>query len=398
MLRKSESKLISLVLLNRSSGFAMATTEPPAAGIRPYENATDKKVARFLVGSQTMEPSAKANQLALFSGIVILIWAFSTALLVEQFAGGWPKPCYELFAGRSERIPPACAQRRSQSLVLGSTMNEWIAAVTQLLKLSPTLISPPIVLLALFELRHRSLFEEDMNRVIGEEDMRDIPGYYQAGARSGFWVLEFDGRIIGALGIDGRKPGKGLNSTVDMDKTDFVAETPVEPTAVAKQDSPYPLRNRNKATATPTAPLADTSTPSTTLQIRRFATSLSFRPAGIENDLLEFAANFAFAPSTPTQSLPTVNKLVIAVRPSVESDFVYRIARHGFRSAAVLKTTPQIEMDGWKAAKAARSSGLASMLSQTVELLWPLDLQWATFVLLRSDWEKLQEKKKEQKK
>ena len=361
---------------------AMAPIEPPGAGIRPFVEASDKKVARFLVGSNVMEPSTRANQAALFCVPVIIVWIFATSLAVEFFAGGWPRAFYELFNGR------------------GSSLDEWIIAITQLLKLSPTLAAPPLILLALFELRHRNLFEEEMTRVIGEEDMRDIPGYYQGKteARSGFWVLEFDGRIIGALGIDGRKPGEGLNSTVNMEqKIETVPQGSVEPAVAVKQDSPYPLRNRNKAAAasavTPTAPLPSTYSLSGTLQIRRFATSLSFRPAGIENDLLEFAANFAFAPSTPSQPLPPVNKLVIAVRPSVESDFVYRLARNGYKSAAVGNVTPQIKMDDWKAVKAAGSSALVARTSQLMELFWPLDLQWVTFVLLRSDWEKMQLKK-----
>ena len=353
--------------------------EPPAAGIRPFE-VTDKKLARFLVGSNVIEPAAKANQAALFTPAAIILLLFAASLLVEQFAGGWPRAFYELFNGR------------------GSSLDEWIIAATQLLRLSPTLAAPPIILLALFELRHRNLFEEEMTRAIGEEDMRDIPGYYQGktSARSGFWVLEFDGRIIGALGVDGRKPGEGLNSIVDVAKTDTAAQTPVEPTAVAKQDSPYPLRSRSKTpavTPAPTAPLPSINAPSGTLQIRRFATSLSFRPAGIENDLLDFAANFAFAPSSPSNPLPPVNKLVIAVRPSVESDLVYRLARHGFKSAAVNKVTPQIDMDSWKVAKAARSSAWVARTNQALDIFWPLDLQWATFVLLRADWEKLQAKK-----
>lgn len=269
-------------------------------------------------------------------------------------------------------------------------------SATEWLSITPLIVVAPIVLLALFEMRHRSMFEDKMSRAIGEEDMRDIEGYYAIGekdGKNGFWVLEYDGRIIGAVGLDGRKPGQQLDAAVDHPKTTGdkkIEDTPAADStdaasSSATTSSPYPLRSRGKASFTtsetkptlsvtpPNPSLSSSPLPSGTLHLRRFATSLSFRPANIEDDLLSFISEYAFGQQTGQEE----NKqIVITLRPAVEKALAKRLRKNGF---VVVPKGAESEVEGVDA-KDAKGGIVAA--------LWPLDLSAKTFVLTREQWKK----------
>lgn len=355
--------------------------ELPAAVIRAFEPESDLKIARFLIGSSIMEPAAQANKSALFTPMILMLWVLFTNTLVERYVGGWPDSVYNLFSGRG-----------FEDWVL----ENWSVGMLQWLKLAPVLVAPPIVLLAFFELRHRNKFEDEMTRAIGDEDLRGIKEYYQdnkatGAGRSGFWVLEFDSRIIGTFALDGMKPTVCLDSTVDHEMiTKKKEDTPAEiATAVVEKDERYALRNRSaKATAVVTASsssaIIEPSTYTDTLHLRRFATSLSFRPTGIEDDFLEFAAKFAFSPS-PT-SPPPAAKIVIAVRPAVQEPFVATLLKAGYKPASTVPGTPTVDMDSWRKRALPKGRTIVPLTDKLLNPIWPLNLEWVTFVLTKEDW------------
>lgn len=354
---------------------AAIATPPPDAMIRPFNPSSDLKVTQYLIGAGIMEPAAVANLTALYLPVTMLVWAAATHFLVTNFAGGWPTGANLFFtSGLTEAIEYLKVQ--------------WPMDLITMLKLAPTMVTPPILLLALFELRHRNRFEDEMKRAIGEEDMRDIEGYYgttsdalakkTVGGRSGFWVLEFDGRIIGAFGLDGLKPGEGLDSAIDHVAGTGGATKPITD-APASTDSPRVLRPRKSAatlsTPTPAAPSSYTDT----LHLRRFASSLSFRPTGIDDDLLVHAAKFAFSPSSSSSSpLPPASKIIIQIRPSISSVFVNRLVKNGYKlveqGKGNLEVTEVRSPAGW--------------VENFAAAIWPLDLNWRTYVLEKSVWEK----------
>ncbi|ORY64634.1 hypothetical protein BCR35DRAFT_308739 [Leucosporidium creatinivorum] len=357
---------------------------PPPATIRPFLASTDLKIVRYLVGASVMEPSSLANQAALFKPLIVLLWAGLTHLLIVYVGRGWPTSVHNLFAS----VP-------KEPLGDGGYMQ----TATEWLSLTPLIVVAPIVLLALFEMRHRSMFEDKMSRAIGEEDMRDIEEYYAVGQRDGkqgFWVLEYDGRIIGAMGLDGRKPGQQLDAAVDHAKTDDDKKIEDAPSTdstdaastSATTSSPYPLRSRGKVSTdpkpslsvTPPTPALGTSTtttlsslPSGTLHLRRLATSLSFRPAHIEDDLLSFVGEYAFGKETGQEE----NKqIVITLRPAVEKNLAKRLKKNGFVAVPKGAESEVVGVDAQQA-----KAGI-------VAALWPLDLSARTFVLTREQWEK----------
>ena len=329
--------------------------------------------------------SSLANQAALFKPTILLLAAGLTHLIVTYLGRGWPDDLRNLF------VKTAGASDSDGSLMV---------KVTQWLSITPLIIVAPIVFLAIFEMRHRNVFEDEMSRAIGEEDMREIESYYSVekkDGKSGFWVLEYDGRIIGVMGLDGRKPGQQLDSVVDMPKSDSTDVKTVEdaPSVVdtdggstsAISASPYPLRSRAKkgSTTATTAPsttssLVDAtasrypslSLPAGILHLRRFATSLSFRPADIEDDLLSFACDYAFSGSSGS---PSNQQIVIACRPAVEKGLAKRLRKNGW---VMLGKGDQAELSSEREKK---QGGL-------VEMLWPLDLSPRTFSITREQWEK----------
>ncbi|KAK4703497.1 hypothetical protein P7C70_g2719, partial [Phenoliferia sp. Uapishka_3] len=400
---------------------------PPPAQIRPFSLTKDLKVARYLVGASVMEPSSLANLNTLWSPIVLCpdgapttshcpfsitpsltlvlaatfcdtsVWAAFTHFLVHRIGPGWPTSIRLLLGGEG-----FVAAWNSLPFLQGAI--EWLTII-------PLVVTPPIVLLAAFELRHRTRFEDEMTRAIGEEDMRDVQGYYATddltvedsatpvsteGGRKGFWVLEYDGRIIGAVGLDGRKPGKTLNSIVDLPQIDPKDSKKAEPAAPeaftpSANDSPYPLRNRKAKPTTPSPQntISSSSSPPFTnqhgsLQLRRFATSASFRPAHIEDDLLQFVATFAFTPSSVNTTLPPAKRITIALRPTVEKTLLARLKKNGFKPVAA-GDVDELRPDEWKET-ACVAPGITTTMSSFLDKVWPLDLNWKTYALDRDDW------------
>ncbi|GAA6028452.1 hypothetical protein JCM8097_007035 [Rhodosporidiobolus ruineniae] len=403
---------------------------PPPAVIRPFKQQTDLKLVRYLVGSSVMEPSSLANQHALFSPIGVVLTLALSHFLILRF-GGYPAALHDLVSSSPKPFNPEA---------------NVLQTVSDFLILVPVLVGPPIALLALFEFRHRNLFEDEMRRAIGEEDLRDIKGYYavedvssakakkgkaaaarkteqdkpastdgqQQQQRKGFWVLEYDHRLIGAVALDGLKPGQKLDSAIDHvgaaaaakavkkeeagSLTVPTSEGEGESTATeAKEgDKGYSLRSRSAGKSTPslsvTPPTPSSGTapssfsldsasalPSGTLHLRRFATSLSFRSAGIEDDLLDFVERRAFAPSSSLSSSSggesdapePADQLVLALRPSVQRSLRRRLQQRG-----------------WTLVPAGSELDIASSSRGSVlDYVWPLSLKERTLVLRRSAWE-----------
>jgi hypothetical protein len=339
---------------------------------------SDLKVVQYLVGTSIMDPAAIANLTALYLPVTLFVWAALTHLFVTQFAGGWPTTANLFFTAG---LFPAIEYAKENAT----------GEVLAMLKLAPTMVTPPILLLALFELRHRNRFEEEMKRAVGEEDMRDIEGYYgttsealakkKTGGRSGFWVLEFDGRIIGAFGLDGLKPGEGLDSAMDHPppKIEGAAGKLIADDPSSTTDSPRVLRPRKSASALSTTTTPTPSSYTDTLHLRRFATSLSFRPTGIEDDLLAQAAKFAFSPSSSDSSpLPPASRIIISIRPSISFVFAKRLIKNGYQMVEQGKGHLEI--------KEVRSP--AGWVDELADRVWPLDLSWRSYVLEKKVWEK----------
>ncbi|GAA5967912.1 hypothetical protein JCM11641_005806 [Rhodosporidiobolus odoratus] len=381
---------------------------PPPALIRPFRK-QDLPLVRYLIGSGVMEPSSLANQVAIFRPLSFLLCLAISHLLVVRFTSGYPAVLHNLlFPSSPKALNPDA---------------KILQTITDGVMLIPLMIAPFIALLALFEMRHRGLFENEMRRTIGDEDVRDIVGYYgvdQASVgetekkpdgreqRKGFWVLEYDGRLIGAIALDGRKPGQALDSVVDhikaRESSNKKAEAPpssetAESATTTATETTGSAHSRKlpapSLSVTPPTPVngspstsyalsSSSALPEGTLHLRQFHTSLSFRSAGIEDDLLAFVAEQAFS-STPlsssgessTTAPPAAEQVVFTLRPGVQKSLKKTFEKAGW------DIVPQgSELEVQLSSAAGRSeSGL-------VDLVWPVSLQKRTMVLRRSAWEK----------
>lgn len=376
------------------------------------------------------------------------MWAGLVHLLITRVANGYPAVLHNYLY---PHIPKVVNDKAT-----------ILQTLTDSLILIPLVLAPAIMLLAVFEWRHRNLFELEMRRAIGDEDMRDVGAYYdvrpeaaataseeggkkpvtrarakqqqekeqvesdkevtgaasQPAQRQGFWVLEYDDRLIGAVGLDGYKPGRPLDSVVDLliaaarekklgagasseaaagNKDDTATTTATDSTST---DSTLRPRGANapSVSVTPPTPVSgappspftldpSASLPQGTLHIRRFATSMSFRTAGIEDDLLAFVADYAFAPTPDAakdgEPLPApAQQLVVAVLPDVQSSLRKALARNGFE---LVPRGSELDL-----APSSPSSG-AGKRSWAAKL-WPVSLEQRTMVLRRATWEARQAK------
>ncbi|BGP32461.1 hypothetical protein JCM10296v2_004242 [Rhodotorula toruloides] len=402
---------------------ATTNAAPPPAAIRPFDTKTDLKLVRYLVGASVMEPSSLANQAALFTPYSLVACLALSHFLITRYTSGYPALIHNYICPNAPK-----------ALNLGSTYGQTLA---DFLLILPLFIAPPIAILAMFEWRHRNLFEMEMRRTIGEEDLRDIEAYYDVESekaavggvpkkqvkgestsrpeeRKGFWVLEYDNRLIGAVGLDGRKPGQPLDSVVDQiiasaeasqkakksgDSLSADAAGAAAETSATADSSARNLRSRTKqatpsVSVTPPTPSSgasptsftldpSASLPEGTLHLRRFATSMSFRSAGIEDELLDFVAKYAFA-ATDSPVEPA-KQIVFALRPTVQKSLRKVFERHGFE--LVPKGSElEVPIVGGPGAAVGKKH-----VKSIAERLWPLDLDVRTMVLKRSTWEKSQQ-------
>ncbi|GAA5938973.1 uncharacterized protein JCM15063_004381 [Sporobolomyces koalae] len=403
--------------LNPAPTRPQPTSEPAPATIRPYDAKRDNKLTRYLIGAGVMEPSSLANRTALFKPVSLLVCAIMAHVFTVYLGSGYPAIVHNLFSSHPKPL---------------NELSPIWQSTTDFLLLVPLFVGPPIIVLALFELRHRNVFEAEMRRAIGEEDLRNIAKYYdvqstdaearqldhekQPEQRKGFWVFEYDNRILGLVGLDGTKPGQPLDSVMDhiealkttkkTKEVDSNADADIKPSAAStategSADSAIRSRNLkslelpNKDSApslsvTPPSPssggspsayaLASSPLPEGTLHVRRFTTSMSFRAADIEDDLLEFVAKSAFTTLGPN-SPPPARQLVIALRPTIQAAFRRRLEKHGW-TLVPQGSELEVAVSGQKLASSPKSNA-----SKLVEAVWPLSLEPRTMVLKRTIWE-----------
>lgn len=309
-----------------------------------------------------MEQAPIANAAAFFRPRCILAWlAVSSA-----------------FAYRFNWLP---SKSHVSAVLHGTTgrwtASDWVRLVVELTRPLPVFALLAITFIASFELLHRRTFDRAMRHAIGAEDMRSLAAYYalpgatgtKPAGRTGAWVVEFDGRIIGCAALDGRKPGERL---VGVDEAEVEAGA-----AVPTRDG---LRQRKTVAAS-----GDTRAPAT-CELRHLTCSLSFRSSGIESDLLDYALRFAFASPAadagsgmPTATTPPAQRIEILLRPSLQRSLAATLAARGFKR----DRTHPVD-DSLPPSAAEPKTGVAARLEPYIAAFSSLDLRRQRFVLVRS--------------
>jgi predicted GNAT family acetyltransferase len=110
---------------------------------------------------------------------------------------------------------------------------------------------------------NRPYFEKQIQVVLRRRDMANLGTHYSLAPSSGFWILEFNGHIIGIIAIDASpEPDE---SSADQEKKGKKKKTP-EQSSVAI--------------------------------IRHFYVDEQYRPSGVQDDLLAHAVKHAFTASS----------------------------------------------------------------------------------------------------
>lgn len=132
----------------------------------------------------------------------------------------------------------------------------------------------PVEPLLIFNRLNRWGFEDRSAHVLRRPDMVDIPTYYSRSPSSGFWVLQYGERFVGIIAVD---------ASLDADSDAAVADKSFR-------------KDKSGQVALPkgTAKVAT---------IRHFFVEEQYRPAGTEDDLLEFALRHAFTSDTKVEAV-----------------------------------------------------------------------------------------------
>ncbi|KAI1797833.1 hypothetical protein LXA43DRAFT_909947 [Ganoderma leucocontextum] len=231
----------------------------PAARIRPVD-VSDHKFIKFLVGKAGLEPILVANKKLYFHPLVLSAW-IGLACVFAEFMNWWPKPEYGIYG--------------------------YLSPV-------PAFGSLAIVFMFGIDWLNRWGFEDRSAHVLRRPDMLDIPAYYSRSPSSGFWVLEYGERFVGIIAID---------ASLDAESDDAVADK-----AFKKDKS---------------GKVAMTKGTAKIVTIRHFYVEEQYRPAGMEDDLLEFALRHAFTNDAKVE-------VVRACASPLESYVSESLRKHGF--------------------------------------------------------------------
>ncbi|KAA1468215.1 hypothetical protein DENSPDRAFT_380920 [Dentipellis sp. KUC8613] len=264
----------------------------PAARIRAYEP-KDEKPVRFMVGQAHMEPLAYANNAMYFHPITLAIW-IAVSSVFAQVMGWWPESGHAFFG---------------------------------YLRILPAFFAPAVPIMFFIDWRNRPDVEERAEKILRRPDFHDIQSYYSRSPASGFWLLEYgEDRLIGLIAVDASP-----NATSDEVVTSGLSDT-----------------ERNKLLSSKgTSPVAT---------VRHFFVEEGFRPAMIENDLLQFAIARTFEAGDAVQ---TIRMAESSLRPHI----VQCLKKNGFEKGEAIATIgiASWALDWWELQRAKWLEAVAKL-------------------------------------
>jgi GNAT superfamily N-acetyltransferase len=213
----------------------------PAGTIRVYNHQKDYKYLKFLIGSAILSRTAAANQKLFWGNPLVYLWTtlFTLYIALQHF-----------------RLPQQELDHASQPA------SQHLSIISAILIRLPFLFAPPLILLVLLNRANRSYFHSLLVHTLAHPDLRDPVSHYlnptqtddqkreeeEAEVKSRIWVLDYDGRQLGVLALD-----------VNMDGYEQLLGSATR-----------------------------------TVFVRHLACAPDFRPAGIDQELLEHVCRRVF--------------------------------------------------------------------------------------------------------
>jgi len=222
--------------------------EPPPSRIREY-NPRDEKQVRFMIGQAQMESLAYANNKTYFHPLTLAVWICVSSMFA-QYMNWWPNSTYGILS--------------------------WFQVL-------PAFFAPAVPIMFYVDWKNRPFVEDATEDVLRRVDLLDIQKHYARSPASGFWILEFAGKIIGLIAID---------ASLDAANDEPVTKQPKE-------------RLRERLVQKGTSRVAT---------IRHFFAEEAYRPVGIEQDMLQFAVKSTF---NADKTVKSIRMLASPLRPAI---------------------------------------------------------------------------------
>lgn len=280
----------------------------PSASIRVYDHEQDFKLVRYLIGASILSKTGSANACLFWSNPLVYVWAITFSVYV---------PLRHIISATDE------------TGVLKT------AAIKTMIRL-PVFVGPPLVLLVLLNWCHRIYFGSVMRKALFSEDVKHPGTYYGSsstlGKRMGgptIWVLEYDRRPLGVVAV-----------------TDDVGDdsTSISSAKKGKELLPSDLGPR-------------------TIRIQHLATSLPFRRAGIDHELVSHAVNICLAQDH------SVERVVISLVPGLDDAQIEAVEQAGFRCSLSAQAYPSSSWS-WCQTWVRRMVGWPDCERQWIDDLW----------------------------
>ncbi|KIR78484.1 hypothetical protein I305_02854 [Cryptococcus gattii E566] len=294
----------------------MSQSQPPSSDdvdiVRTFDSSKDERMVKMIVGQGVMEGLARANN-KIFTNPLALLFIFLVGMGINH-------------------------------------ISSFSVTSNPLSYISP-LIGPCLALLPLMgivEYIHRPQFTARMRKIIGAVDMIKPSAYYAEG-KSGIWVFQHKGEVVGVVCLDATKDaGKELGSVLGEEEGQL-NEKDIDNNLISRKEdekaknAPDMRRRITRKENEPSSRIAE---------IRHLDVDQPYRRSGVGSELVLVALDRAFSISSDDLSSP-VDRVIVRTNP-LSPDSGKLFIKCGFKpitqieaSAAAWEKNEKIGLLGW---------------------------------------------------
>ncbi|OXG17370.1 hypothetical protein C366_03458 [Cryptococcus neoformans Tu401-1] len=294
----------------------MSQQQPPISDdadiVRPFDHSKDEHMVKMLVGQGVMEGLARANNKIITNPLALVI-VFLLGMGINHVS----------------------------SFSVNSNPLSYISPL-----IGPCLAFLP--LMGIVEYIHRPSFTARMRKIIGAIDMIRPSTYYAEG-KSGIWVFQHKGEVVGVVCLDVTKnAGKQLGSVLGEEEGQLNEKDVHRDFASSNKDE-----NDNNTRDLRRRIAGKENKPASRIaQIRHLDVDQPYRRSGVGSELVLVALDHAFSISSGDLSSP-VDRVIVRTNP-LSPDGGKLFTKCGFRpitqaevGAAAWEKSEKIGLLGW---------------------------------------------------
>jgi len=188
---------------------------------------------------------------------------------------------------------------------------------------------------------HREPFSRRMRATLGAPDVAFLSEYYALDPAGGFWVYQYEGRIVALVGVDVVRPQRELDSLIEPEE---LSQKEKDRRWAERQIDAQATASGNETSAQTTA--TDSATEKQTARSRKPAATMTTTTTATESNL----ARFGIVPPATAPATAAIRHLYVDlpyVRSPLLADMLAHALAHTFGTASSVETVLVEDAVGW---------------------------------------------------